>query len=78
MGVLFVARTCGGLVEQQKNIGVGFISLMQKIFKVNIKIKPETFLLGLMDKELLKRDRTLILYMLRAAKCSMHKNAKML
>lgn len=51
---------------------------MQKILKVNIKIKPETFLLGLMDKELKKRERTLILYMLRAAKCSMYKNGKIL
>lgn len=40
--------------------------LIQKILKNNIKIKPNTFLLGLMDKE--KKSRTLLLCILIAAR----------
>ena len=56
--------TCG----KAKKFWNQICTIIQKILKVNLQLKPELFLLGLMDQQFEKQHGTLFLYMITAAR----------
>ena len=55
--------------EGQEILGANmYCIIIQKNLKVNIQLKPELFLLGLMDQQLERKYGILFLYMITAAR----------
>lgn len=58
------------LMKKAKTFWVQIHRTMQKIFQINITMKPELFLLGCLHSELERKYRKVILYMVAAARLS--------
>lgn len=58
----------GEHIRKRENIGIPNSILIHMILKVNLQLKPEVFLLGLMDKQIERFYGTLCLYMITVAR----------